>query len=91
MINTNLTTTDSTSHALAVLTAHELDAVSGGGFTVEIPYSVGILINISAAAGLAGMVAASGPGGMAIGAGTVAQGLFDSWMESKMSNVRRAR
>ncbi len=90
MIETRFTTADSTPHAL-LLTADELDAVSGGGVTVsfEIPYSWVIYANVASATSLVGS-----PTGAMFVAGVAAvgavDGLLNAWAESKMSNTRKS-
>lgn len=92
MIETKFTTAASTPHALVVLTADELDAVSGGGPTlsIEVPASWVIYANVATAGAVAGAAAAGGLGGLVCAAMMGADGLLNSWAESKMSNTRKS-
>jgi hypothetical protein len=91
MIDTKLTNANSTSHDLAVLSADELDAVTGGGgtpITFEVPYSVGIYMGVAAAGAAFGTL--PGAAMLACAAMVGADGLLNAWAENKMSNVRKS-
>jgi|KBSMisStandDraft_5_1062788.scaffolds.fasta_scaffold1856935_2 hypothetical protein len=92
MIETKFMTANSTPQDLVVLTANELDAVSGGTTTVsfEIPTSWVIYANVAAASSLLGMAAAGGVGGLAFAAAVGADGLLNAWADHKMSTTRKS-
>jgi hypothetical protein len=92
MIETEFMTANSTPHNLVVLTANDLDAVSGGTTTVSfaIPTSWVIYANLAAASGLAGTIAGGGVAGIAAAGWVAADGLLNAWADSKMSNTRKS-